>query len=75
MADLMTISEVNDRFKSEWVLFGDVELGPHNDVIKGRVLFHSKDRDEVYRKLIELRPTRGATHFTGTMPANTAIVL
>lgn len=75
MGDTMTLREVNDRFESEWVLFGDVELTPNHEVIKGRVLCHSKDRDEVYRKLVELRPKNGATHFTGTMPAKSAVLL
>ncbi|HUT88939.1 MAG TPA: hypothetical protein VMY37_05560 [Thermoguttaceae bacterium] len=45
------------------------------DVRGGRVLFHSKDREEVYRKAIELRPKRFAMLFTGTMPEDTAILL
>jgi len=45
------------------------------DVLEGRVQFHSKDRDEVYREAIRLRPKRFATFYTGSMPKGTAIVL
>ena len=75
MNESMTLDEVNEHFESEWVLFGDVEVGPHHEVVKGRVLWHSKDRDEVYRKLLELRPPKAATHFTGGIPDGTEVVL
>lgn len=75
MHHLMTLEEVNRRFDSEWVLFGDIEQNDRHEIMKARVLWHSKDRDEVYRKLLELRPQRAATHFTGTIPDGTAVVL
>jgi len=39
------------------------------------VCWHSKDRDEVYRKAVELRPRRFAVLYTGKMPKDTAVVL
>ena len=60
---------------SEWVLVEDPETNDALEVQSGRVSFHSKDRDEVYRKTIELRPKRFAMLYTGKMPENTAIVL
>lgn len=39
------------------------------------MLYHSKDRDEVYRKAISLRPARAAVLYTGAIPEGTAIVL
>ena len=44
-------------------------------VLQGTVVAHSKDRDEVYRKDIELRLKTSATLFTGKLPEDTAIVL
>jgi hypothetical protein len=73
--EVMTLDEVDQRFDSEWVLFGDPEEDEHHRVIRGRVLFHSKDRDEMYRKMLELRPKRAATHFTGSIPEGTEVVL
>lgn len=34
----------------------------------GKVVWHSKDRDEVYRKAVELRAKRFAVLYTGKMP-------
>ena len=44
-------------------------------VLSGEVLWHGKDRDEVYRKAVELRPKQFAMLYTGKMPEGTAIVL
>jgi len=55
--------------------FADPRTDDKLDVIEGTVLHHSKDRDEVYRRSVELKPKRSAILYTGGMPANTAIVL
>lgn len=56
----MTIEEIESSFDSEWVLVGDPVTDEAFNVRKGKVLHHSKDRDEVYRKGVELRPRRAA---------------
>ena len=71
----MTFQEIEAEFDSEWVLVGDPETDDHLNVIKGKVLCHSKDRDEVYRRMVEIRPKRSAMLFTGDFPENTAVVL
>ena len=71
----MTVKEIQTQFGDEWVLIGDPETAENLEVIKGKVLHHSPDRDEVYRRAVALRPKRYAVLFTGEMPANTAIVL
>jgi hypothetical protein len=72
---MLTIAEINANFESEWVLVGDPQTDQSHAVLSGQVLWHSKDRDEVYRKAVELRPRRFAMLYTGKMPANTEIVL
>jgi len=71
----MTAKEMETQFHDEWILIGDPETSETLEVIKGTVLHHSRDRDEVYRHAVALRPKRYAILFTGKMPANTAIVL
>ena len=44
-------------------------------VRRGRVRWHSKDRDEVYRKAVELRPGRFAILYTGRIPEDSAVAL
>jgi hypothetical protein len=71
----MTIEEIESRFDSEWVLVGDPRTNEALEVLSGRVLHHSKDRDEVYRKAVALHPERCAVLYTGEIPEDTAIVL
>ena len=71
----MTIAEMEARFDSEWVLIDEPKTDDALNVLGGRVLHHSKDRDEVYRKAVSLRPKRSAVIFTGEIPEDTEVVL
>jgi hypothetical protein len=71
----VTAAEIEEQFEAEWVLVGEPETNDALEVQCGKVLWHSKDRDEVYRKAVELRPKRFAMLYTGKMPQETAIVL
>jgi hypothetical protein len=72
---VLTIAEIQSQFDSEWVLLEDPQTNSALEVQGGKVIWHSKDRDEVYRKAVELRPKHFATLYLGKMPENTAIVL
>ena len=75
MDSVLTVEEIRERFASEWGLIGDPQTSETLAVQAGTVLHHSKDRDEVYRKAIELRPKRCAFLYTGEIPEGMAIVL
>jgi hypothetical protein len=71
----MSAQEIHARFESEWVLVEDPETTELLEVTGGRVLWHSKDRDEVYRKARELRPKSSAILYTGSLPEGVAVIL
>ncbi|MGI8550103.1 MAG: hypothetical protein ACR2PL_04770 [Dehalococcoidia bacterium] len=75
MGDILTLAQIEARFESEWVLIGDPQTTNTLEIESGSVLWHSKDRDEMYRKAIALRPKRFAMLYTGRMPDDMAIVL
>ena len=54
---------------------GDPELDRSNEVVKGKVLFHSKNRDEVDAIAMRLRLKRSAFLYTGPTPENIFINL
>lgn len=74
-AILLSLSEIKKRFDSEWVLVGDPRTDEALNIKKGAVLYHSKDRDEIYRKARELRPKHSAILYTGKLPDDAAVVL
>lgn len=75
MNEVLTMSEIESQFDGEWVLVEDPELTPQLEVLRGKVLYHSKERDDVYQKGIELRPKHSAYLYLGQMPENMVIVL
>ena len=75
MEEVLTIAQIEARLDSEWILVGDPQTNEALEVQSGKVLWHSKDREEVYRKAAELRPKRSAMLYTGKMPKDTAVVL
>lgn len=75
MSDVLTIAEIEAQFVAEWVLVEEPQTNDALVVQSGKVLAHSKDRDEVYREAVRLRPKRFAMLYTGTLPKDTAVVL
>jgi hypothetical protein len=75
MDEVLTIAEIEGKFESEWVLIEDPSTDDCLEVRGGTVRCHGKDRDEVYRRAVQIRPKRFAIVYTGTMPGDTAIVL
>jgi hypothetical protein len=65
MDTVMTIQEIESQFDDEWVLVTNPQTDETLEVQSGHVVCHSKDRDEVYRKAVELRPPSFAVLYTG----------
>ena len=75
MCETISFAEIQKKFNSEWILLEDPETEDGLRVKSGKVLWHSKDRDEVYRKARQFRPKHSAVLYTGKLPQDTAIVL
>ena len=75
MDEMLTMDQIKERYDSEWVLLGDYEINEFSWINEARVLFHSKSRDEVHRKAMELMPKRTLPTYVGRIPANTSILL
>ena len=75
MDEILTLAEIEEGYKSEWVLVEDPELDEHLRVVRGKVVCHSKDRDEVYQRAVELRLKHTAFLYTGKIPEGTVVVL
>jgi hypothetical protein len=75
MTEVLDQTQIHERYRSEWVLIGDPQTDETLAVRRGVVLFHSRDREELDRKIIELRPPRFAVIFTGETSGHFAINL
>jgi hypothetical protein len=76
MTDFLTRAEIEAQFAGEWVLVNEPQTDEFLHVLGGRVVSHSKDRDEVYREVLALPPPRRfAVLYTGSIPEHIAINL
>lgn len=75
MGEIISFADIHKKFNSEWILLADPEIKDGLKVKRGKLLCHSKDRDEVYRKARELKPKHSAIFYTGKLPHDTVIVL
>ena len=75
MEETLTAAQIETQFQSEWVLLEEPRTNEALEVQSGRVRWHSKDREEVYRKAVEMRPKRFAILYTGKIPEDAEIVL
>lgn len=75
---VMTIEEIEREFDGEWVLVGDPDTDRELKVIRGQVLCHSKDRDDLDRCARTHRDgpfQRFAWLYNGEIPAGVAVLL
>jgi hypothetical protein len=79
MEKTLAMSEIRERYPSEWVLIEEPRTDESLAIQGGVVGWHSKDRDEVYRKAaLERRGVPGrrfAVIYTGEMVPGTAMAL
>ena len=75
MIEVLSVAEIYEKYDSEWVLLEDPETTESLEITRGKVLWHSKDRDELYRKARELRPKHSAVLYSGHIPEDAAVVL
>ena len=71
----MSMQEIKDQFKGEWVLISYGELDEDLNVLRGEVLAHSVHRDEIYQRLLSLKEKRTAVEYLGEIPEDWAVVL
>lgn len=55
MEEIINIQETEKQHKDEWLLFEIVESDRLNQPLKGRLLFHSKSRDEIHKEAMKHR--------------------
>ena len=75
MDTVMSWAEIKETFNGEWVLIEDPECAPNLKIIRGKVIFHSKDRAEISVKMAELTRVNHALKYIGGLPEGMEMVL
>jgi len=66
--------DIAEKYKDEWVLLGDIKVDRNFRIKEGKVLSHSADKNEIYNKIIDLKPKKFAIEYTGKIPEDLAVV-
>ena len=72
---IMSLEEIFSLYPDEWVLIVNPELDEEFSVIRGEVLAHATERDEIYSKLSLRNGKSVAIEYTGSIPDNIAVML
>jgi hypothetical protein len=72
---IMSLEEIFSFYPDEWVLIVNPELDEEFSVIRGEVLAHATERDEIYSKLSLRNGKSVAIEYTGSIPDNIAVML
>lgn len=75
MGKVMTWAEIEEAFDGEWVLIEDPETTPVLEILRGKVVFHGKNKDELYRTMRELSPVHSAIIYIGDPPEDLEYLL
>jgi hypothetical protein len=73
--EVLTMAEIEALYPREWALIVDPQKDEFEEVIAGTVAFHSPDRDEIDRKLVELRPSHFALYYLGPIAEGLELIL
>ena len=76
MDESMTMAEIESQFPDEWILVQDPQTNEQLEVLSGRVVCHSPNREDIDRAMLEWKPPRRfAILFTRTVPDDRVYVL
>ena len=65
MSEILTLEEIEKKFDGEWVLIQDVETNEKLEVVRGKVIFHGKDKDVMHEKAMKSKSNHLATLYIG----------
>ncbi len=70
---LLTKEQMKARYPNQWLLVADCDIDSSTSLRKGRVVAHSKDREEIHRTL-KKHKGKLCIHFTGSLPRDTVVI-
>lgn len=74
---ILTMEEIREQYAGEWVLIECIELDEDLQVVRGRVLAHSFNDEEILQKFLELRDQQIpiALEYLGQIPEDVIVIV
>ena len=68
------IARLKKRFPNEWLLLTHVMADDLTRPVKGKLVAHSKNRDDIYDRLARIRAKSVSIEYTGKIPKDLVVV-
>ena len=75
MSEIMTFEQIEQNYNGEWVLIAYSETDEELKVIKGKVIAHSANKEDIYRALDKAVEQPLAIEYMGQIPEDLAFIL
>ncbi len=75
MSAIMTFEQIQQNYDGEWVLIAYSETDKNLQVVKGEVLAHSVNKEEIYQALESAQDRPLAIEYMGQVPEDIAFIL
>ena len=75
MGEILIMEEIEQKFDGEWVLIEDVETDEKLEVVRGKVVFHGKDKDALHEIEMKSKSNHLATLYIGGIDPKMEFVL
>ena len=72
---ILSMDEIAKRYPNQWVLIAYTELDEDLNVVRGEVLAHNPDYDQLYGQSLPREGKAVAIEYTGTIPDDLAVLL
>ncbi len=71
--NIITKDQMKTKYPDQWLLIKDYDVNNATSLTKGKVIIHSKDRDEIHRALSRFKCNL-CIHYTGKLPEDTGVL-
>jgi len=75
MDETLTMEEIKARYAPDWVLIAEPETDDMQRLLRGKVVCHGPDGDELLRKATELKLDHIAVRYLGEWPEDMVFIL
>jgi hypothetical protein len=75
MAEILSWEEISRNFQGEWLLIIHAELDESMGIIRGQVLAHSPNQDDIYNALPLRQGHSASIEYVGEVPDDLAFIL
>ena len=75
MSEIMTFEEIKLHYDGQWVLIAYTETDEELQVVKGKVIAHSINKEDIYQALESATEQPLAIEYMGQVPEDLALIL